>query len=310
MIVSQAPTRLSLFGGGTDVGEYADLYGGMVLNLAVNLRQKITLYEPRDEKPLKLKRPEGSSPKFYKAFFDAYGLKEMPFDAEFGGEITGGTGSSASAAVAMVGALNKFENYPMSNGEIAEKAWEIECVVAGLFGGKQDQYASALGGCNALEFKNGTVTSQPMPKGFIEWMLPYMMLFHTPNRSNTKIQEGLRKLTPVKKASLDAIKKLMVDGVEAIGLKNIEAVGNVLKASWEAKKNSNNVTTPEVDKLYSKAISLGSYGGKLMGSGGGGYMFFLVEPSKWVDFKKEFCNKDVKWVDFSPSWDGLEVRKI
>ena len=36
-IVSQAPTRISLIGGGTDVAPYPKLYGGSVLNATISV---------------------------------------------------------------------------------------------------------------------------------------------------------------------------------------------------------------------------------------------------------------------------------
>jgi len=310
MVISQAPTRISLLGGGTDVGEYAEKHGGLVLSLAINLRQKMILDESLSVKePRVIFHPSGGEDSFYEAFLKEFNLDSYHLQTSFDGEITGGIGSSASAAVALIGAISRYKNLNMTRDQIAEKAWDIEVNKLGLYGGKQDQYAAVYGGLNAMEFKD-KVTVTPLSAELVAPILPYMMLFHTPNRKQSKIQEGLKTIDDKQKTALDFIKQSVVEGVEILTAKDPEGFGTLLKACWEAKKMSNDVTTSEVDKLYQKAIKLGAYGGKLMGSGGGGYMFFLVEPDKQFDFRKDFCTKDVKWIDFSPDGNGLETRIV
>ena len=65
-----------------------------------------------------------------------------------------GLGSSSAITVSIVSALAKYHSVPLSDYDIATVAYDIERNVCGLPGGKQDQYASAFGGCNFIEFKN------------------------------------------------------------------------------------------------------------------------------------------------------------
>ena len=292
------------------MGEYQEKYGGLVLSLAINLRQRISLVPTKSNTiftrlPMSLDGDES----FYRTFLDEFKVKNVVVETDFDGEITGGIGSSASAAVATIGAINKYKGLGMTLDQIAERAWDIEVNKLGLFGGKQDQYAAAYGGLNAIQFENKVIVT-PLGLGLIEPIYPYILLFHTPNRKSPKIQEGLQKITGQQKQALDFIKGSVVNGLEYLRDRDVTKFGDLLKQCWEAKKVSNNVTTDTVDELYEKAISLGALGGKLMGSGGGGYMFFLVEPDSQDKFKKQFCTKDVKWVDFGPDTQGLETRIV
>ena len=45
MIISKTPFRLGLFGGGTDLPEYANIHGGVVLNLTIDKYVYVTLHE-------------------------------------------------------------------------------------------------------------------------------------------------------------------------------------------------------------------------------------------------------------------------
>ena len=48
VVKAVAPTRLSLFGGGTDLPEYANNYGGLVVNMAINLYQTVVMFSDND----------------------------------------------------------------------------------------------------------------------------------------------------------------------------------------------------------------------------------------------------------------------
>lgn len=61
----------------------------------------------------------------------------------------------------------------------------------------------------------------------------------------------------------------------------IESFGKLLDASWQCKRSlSDCVSTPEIDQIYSSAISAGASGGKILGAGGGGFLLLFVSPEK------------------------------
>src|SRR4030042_4135023 len=148
-IIAQAPCIVSLFGGGTDVDPYASKYGGLVFNIAINIRQKIIL--------------GGKSkllPQDNEEFFKVFQPKMKRIEHMFDGEIESGLGSSASLAVALVGAGLKWNGIEMSKEWIAEKAGDIEENKLGLYGGRQDQLCAAYGGVNLMEFGKKVIVNQ------------------------------------------------------------------------------------------------------------------------------------------------------
>jgi D-glycero-alpha-D-manno-heptose-7-phosphate kinase len=305
MIEASAPTRLSLLGGGTDLDSYARTYGGIVLSLAINIRQQLK-FEPEGVGSFELE--EGSHIDFFTKIAREAGVPHgFSLKQKFGGEITGGLGSSASAAVALIGAIDKYQETNMTKSEIAEKAWDIEVNKMGMFGGKQDQYAAAHGGVNVFQFGE-KVEVTPLGSSFIEKLLPNLVLFYTgTNRKTSNIQKGLEILTTDQIHALSFIKRATTDGIELLVKGDVEGFGRLMDLVWEAKKKSNKVSNPEIDKIYDKGIKLGAWGGKLMGSGGGGYMFFIVPEDK----KQNLISKiGVPQIDFSIDWNGLDVRKI
>jgi D-glycero-alpha-D-manno-heptose-7-phosphate kinase len=58
-------------------------------------------------------------------------------------------------------------------------------------------------------------------------------------------------------------------------------IGDILNGSWNAKKaTAEGVTNNRIDDLIQFALENGAIGGKVSGAGGGGFMFFIVDPDR------------------------------
>lgn len=295
MIKYSAPCRVSLYGGGTDVGEYSEKYGGMCVNFAINLRQTIIVGGKQKLLP-------NDNPEFFKAFTHENVEHIFKEDTE------SGLGSSAALAVVLESArrFDKWTDNPLS---IAEMAFWLEKTKLGLFGGRQDQYASAVGGFNKMEFGIGAVKVTPLPKEWIENLYPYMVLLHSGiKRTNPKLQEGLKTITDDQKGVLDSIKNIAEESLVALEKGDIKEIAKLLNLSWELKKKSNKgVSNGKIDELYDYGLEIGAYGGKILGSGGGGCLFFLVEPDK----QKEFIDSmELKHIPFEIDWEGVKTEVV
>ena len=56
---------------------------------------------------------------------------------------------------------------------------------------------------------------------------------------------------------------------------DINSIGELLDESWKYKREIPNVSNQFIDDVYSTAIKNGAIGGKLLGAGKGGFMFFM-----------------------------------
>lgn len=75
------------------------------------------------------------------------------------------------------------------------------------------------------------------------------------------------------RASVGICKELLLNP-EAQSLRKL---GEVLEASWDAKKNvSAFISSDLFDELYRSVKACGSYGGKVSGAGGGGFLMALT----------------------------------
>jgi len=306
-VTATAPTRLSLAGGGTDLPVYYEKFGGVVVNMAINLRQKIELTD--ENKNMSLFK--GANPKFYKAFIDEFSCPMRGVKTEFDARIEGGLGSSASAATAMVSAINKAMRLSMSRRDIVNRAWEIETQKLGLYGGKQDQLAAAYGGMNTFYFNSdGTMFSISVKPENAKRIASHILLFYIGfTRSNVKIQEKLKVPNSEQLEALHKLTRIARDMRFCTDSADIFQIGGLLDEAWQEKKKSNRlVTNPRIDELYSLAQNAGAYGGKIMGSGGGGYMFFIAEKRYHGQIKDTMRANGCEWVDFGIDFNGAEAR--
>jgi D-glycero-alpha-D-manno-heptose-7-phosphate kinase len=64
-------------------------------------------------------------------------------------------------------------------------------------------------------------------------------------------------------------------------------IAEILRTSWEAKKKlSKLISNPQIDRIYQVARETGAYSGKISGAGGGGFIIFMVDPTKKIEVTK------------------------
>ena len=295
-IISSSPCRISLLGGGTDLHTYSDKFGGVCINMAINIRQRVELNVD------KTKLLQRDNPKFFKEFIGSRKVAHF-----FPGEIESGLGSSAALAVSLLGAKNKLKGLQMTRGQIAEKAYQTEVNKLKMFGGRQDQYCSSFGGINLMEFEDGKVTVTPL-NNFVDKILPSLLLFHIGvNRKSNKIQEGFKELTFSQQERLHSIKDSVVEGAKIISSGDVKKFGQFMDKYWKIKRTTNKgITNDYIDEIYDRALKLGAWGGKLLGSGGGGHMLFVVDPDKSQEFIKKI---GLKHIEYDIDYEGLKVEE-
>src|ERR1700742_2661310 len=184
VIRSRAPLRLGLAGGGTDVSPYCDKFGGAILNATVGLYAYATI-EPNQDGRVRLVSSDQSVSADYGAgaeihpdgqldllkFVHNHAVQRFNAGQPLSLQLTtrvdvpagSGLGGSSTLVVAVLKAYSEWLNCPIDDYDLARTAYVIEREMAGLQGGRQDQYAAAFGGFNFMEFgQNGLVLVNPL----------------------------------------------------------------------------------------------------------------------------------------------------
>ena len=296
MILTRTPLRICLGGGGTDIKDYYEKFGGYVVSAALNQYIYIVIHK-HFEKNIRLcysKREivqssdEVRHPVVHEAM-KLFGIDGGGFEIISFSDIQSdtGLGTSSSFTVGLITALAAYKNLKMSRYEIAEMACHIERELLCEAGGKQDQYIAAFGGITSLTFeKDGKVVVSPVriSHDTIEALEKKIQIFYTGiRRSSPKVQKALIRVVKKENAaltSLNEIKRLGIETEEILRTGNIDRYAELLREHWEAKqKLSDAVTNGRINRLYQLAMENGASGGKLVGAGGGGYLLF-VSPTE------------------------------
>lgn len=309
IIRSKAPLRLGLAGGGSDVSPYSDLYGGLILNATINLYSYCTIEETENNEIViksydskcfknypssKILEIDGDASLIkgvYNRIVKDYNLEALSFkiitynDAPAGS----GLGTSSTMVVCILKCFVEWLTLPLGDYEISRLAYEIERKDLGLSGGKQDQYAAAFGGFNYMEFlQNDIVIVNPLKikRWIIDELEASMLLYFTgKSRSSAAIIEEQKKNTS--KGASDAIeamhkiKQSAKDMKLAILKGDIGGFADIIRVGWENKKKmANDISNPMIQEAMNVAIKAGAKAGKISGAGGGGFIMFVVEPTR------------------------------
>src|SRR5450432_51318 len=163
MIVSRAPVRFSLGGGGTDLPSYSREHGGFVVAAAVD-KFVFVCVARRFQNTIRLAYSESEIVDSvdqirHRIFKAALGMAGIPKGLELHSladvPANTGLGSSSSFTVALLNGLHAFKREALPTQELADKACHLEIDVLEEPIGKQDQYIAAFGGISALTFHPG-----------------------------------------------------------------------------------------------------------------------------------------------------------
>ena len=313
VVRARAPLRLGLAGGGTDVSPYCDMYGGYVLNAAID-RYAYAVIKTLDE-PLvrfnatdlgicvvvtaQMTLPLNGQLDLHKAVYNHIienfnGGKPIPLELSTSCDAPAGSGlgSSSTLVVAMIRVFAELLNLPLDDYTIAHMAHQIERVDCALQGGRQDQYSATFGGFNFMEFyaEDRAVINPLRIKNWIICELESSLVLYFTGVSRESAYIIADQSSNVKSGAADALEAMHGIKREALAMKECLLRGDFLglvesmRLGWENKKRSaKTVSNPHIDATYDAAIQAGALAGKVSGAGGGGFMWFFVPTEKRMD---------------------------
>ncbi|MGC4121962.1 MAG: hypothetical protein QM765_46760 [Myxococcales bacterium] len=296
MIVSRAPVRLSLGGGGTDLPAYAEAHGGFVLSAAID-KYVYVVANPRFHPSIRLSYSktetvdavEQVEHRLFREGLRAAGIDrgiELVSLADVPASC--GLGSSGAFAVALVQALRAWRDAPCDPLGLAEEACRLEDGAHGGPTGRQDPYASACGGLVCLQVGTaGSVRVEPLhiPEPALRTLEASLHLFYTGvERSAAEVLDDQQERVRGGGAPLSSMHRIKQIGLEtrsALELGEVDSLGEAFHAHWELKRStSEQISNRAFDEHYAAARAAGAVGGKLVGAGGGGFFLFYARERR------------------------------
>ncbi len=331
---ARAPLRVSFGGGGTDLAAYYERFGGFVVSAALARYCRVTAgpsgdggvhihsadYGVRErygrgelppvEGPLAL-------PKAAVAHFWERGLRQEGVALSLAAPVPPGTGlgSSSAMTVALIRALAAYLGQTLSADEVADLACCLEIERLGMPIGRQDQYASAFGGLNTIEFAAHGVRVTPLklPVGVAAALQQRLLLFSTGrSHDSAKIlrrQQADSRANPAVVASLHRIKALALEMREALIAGDLDGFGNLLDRGWHEKRGlSSAISSDSIDHYYAAARQAGALGGKITGAGGGGFLLLYCPPQAQRALRAAMNGCGLREMTCRFDWTGATVR--
>lgn len=279
-VTAHAPTRIDFVGGWTDVQPFCDDEPGLVVNAAFGARAHVVVSATE--------QPVSSPDPFVQAASRRLNITRATVELSSDAPIGSGLGGSGAVGVALVGALAAFGSIPLATREIAELAHRIEVEDLGVIGGKQDQYAAAFGGFLALTFRGETVEIRSLsldPERVQELQSRSVVVYTGQSRISggihAQVQTAFKERNPTTLAALATIRRVSHEFRDALTGGTLDELGPLLNANWDAQKQLHPSTTNEtVDHFFSIARNAGALGGKALGAGGGGCLYFLARSGE------------------------------
>ena len=309
MLITRTPFRASFFGGGTDIPWFYENHGGgAVISAAIDKYMYLSAHPMFDSKQILLKYSkielvERASDLVHPIAREILTSRDCGgVDIGVSADIPAGTGLGSSSAftVSLLNLVNGLQGIYMNKHALAQAACDTEINKLGEPIGKQDQYASAFGGLNKYEFQSdGSVSVTPLVQGKEALARMDQSLFlvrvGTSTRSASAILRSQRESSVGDRRIVDSLKRLRdftLDSFE-IMQNDPERLGELLKISWDLKKESSPAATNEViEAIISEGLDAGATGAKLLGAGGGGFVLFYVPPPSRDRFVKNMSKSN------------------
>lgn len=297
LVEARAPTRIDLAGGSLDLYPlYLLLDGALTVNLAISLHASVRLSPgaPAGDLPDLLARPL----RFYGARLRVEAESEAPEGS--------GLGGSSALLLALLGALNlAVPGRVRSTRELCELAAELEAQTLGVPTGRQDYYAAAFGGLQALWLEPGGVRAERLSTPLDlagRLVLAYSGRAHASAAVNWRLlrayvedrgraRERFRRL----RANTLALRAALLSGDEA-------AFAAALAADWELRRPW--AGSPELTALARRARAAGALAWKACGAGRGGCLVAWAAPGRADELRAALGDRVLPW---RPDAEGLRV---
>ena len=291
-----APVRLDFAGGWTDVAPFAVERRGVVVSAAIEVRAyaEVTLDRKRYflqsvdlDQTMELSHEELSNYgqlELLKAAVRRSGLPPCGLRTWCEAPPGSGLGSSGALDVAMVAVLDRAKGIQRTPEALAEEAFQLESVEAGYPGGKQDQYAAALGGVLRLDFAEdrvGVSRLQPDPAFLAEladhFVVCYTGMSRVSSRTIERVMQAYRRKERAVVSALFAMVDVAEAMTEALQSSDLSRVGTLLSENWRRQLELDpEMRTDAMGRLEMAMRDAKVLGGKAAGAGAGGSMFFLA----------------------------------
>ncbi len=326
---SRAPLRLDFAGGWSDVADFADREGGTVVNAGVNIFVHVDFLLGGNRIRLHAEDMGEHLTVQSAAFLTYDGKLDLHKAALNLLPITGGIevlsrsdappgsglGGSGALDVALLAGLAHCRQESYEPAELAELGFMLEAGELGLLGGKQDQYAAALGGFNQLDFRDGAVrihrlsvsesAAQDLGRHLV---LLYTGRTHFSSHTHARVWESFHGGNAAVAGAIRAMRDIARQVGPALESGDWRRLGELMDENWRNQQLLDaTMFTAAISGVDRAVRAAGAWGLKATGAGAGGCMAVICPPERrdGVAEATRACGAEVLACDFT--FEGVKV---
>jgi D-glycero-alpha-D-manno-heptose-7-phosphate kinase len=320
MIISKTPFRISLFGGSTDYESFYSKYGSLLVGFAIDkysyicLRDNPTIFDYQSKisysKIETIEDNQKIQHNGVRGVLEYLNLMHNRLEISCFNDLPAqtGVGSSSSFIVGLIHAIRHYQKLKPSPKELANSAIHVERKHLKESGGIQDQIWAAYGGLNSIKIaQDGEFHVRPLPvsSDFIQRFIKRCFLVYTGN-SRQSFSIASSHDTGSEDENKKNILRLANDGYHAFCNESVDDIGSILRESWESKKRiSTLVASTYISDMIDVFYDYGMIGGKLIGSGGSGFIFGITKDEDSTQRIKNTFTKN--YINFTISNTGSQI---
>ena len=321
MIISKTPMRMSFAGGGSDMREYYKNGFGAVLSTSIDkyiyissnkiFRDIIRVSYSTTEHVNQVKDVQHNLVRESLIKVGINNSLDITYMSDlFPAHEGSGLGSSSSLTVGTLHSLYALKEKRITQERLAQEACEIEIDTLGNPIGKQDQYAVSYGGLNFIRFNSNesvTVEKIDCSNESVAILNSRLLAFHTNLKSTSSdILTEQKEQTKNKLSTLNKMVELAEEMANSLKKNDLNTFGEILHEGWLLKKAlTGKISNDTINELYNAGIEAGASGGKILGSGGGGFLLFYCKEDKQHKLRKVLSK--LQELEFNLSFEGSKI---
>ncbi|MBD3183136.1 hypothetical protein GF312_12650 [Candidatus Poribacteria bacterium] len=234
-----------------------------------------------------------------------------------------GLGTSSILGSAVIACLSRMFDRELTQVELFNRTMYMEQLMT-TGGGWQDQVGGVIGGVKLISTQPGYYQNP-----LISWtdlvcnddntgkrfLLYYTGMRRTAKNILQNIVGGYLDREPNVIKTIHQLKQISMEMKEQLDARDIESFGENISRVWELNKALDPGTSNgDIEAIFDRIEDL-IYGAKLLGAGGGGFLFIVTKGAKKSEKIRKILienppNNRARFFDFQVDYEGLRVNVL